>query len=83
MSKRFRQAIHIGRNITDIMALPCVTACLKKNDKQDFEWMEYIINGDEEQRANEGDWLCEDYDGRWHLLTDDDYQKTIKNENDL
>ena len=75
--ERYRQAIRIGHNVTDIMRLPCVTACLKPNDKQGHEWLEYIINGDEEQRANEGDWLCEDTTGHWHVLTDEDWQKRI------
>lgn len=55
---RYRQAIRIGRNVTDIMRLPCVTACVKLNDTQGYEWLEYIISGDDGQRAEEGDWLC-------------------------
>lgn len=71
MSMCYRQAIRIGRNVTDIMALPCVTACLKKNDKQGHEWLQYIIDSDEEQVAEEGDWLVEDTDGRWHAFCDE------------
>ena len=67
------------------MALPCVMQCRKV----DLEPMKvvYHLFGDTKARhiqwgdpaiANEGDWICEDYDGRWHLLTDDDYQKTMK-----
>lgn len=81
--KRHRQAIQVGhKNITDIMRLPCVLGCRKQT--QEPLTVSYVLFGDTEARhvrwgepvtANEGDWLVEDTTGRWHVLTDKDWQK--------
>ena len=63
----YRQKIRIGRNVTNIMKLPCVFSCHKEGDDRLcyllYDWDEfgnYI-------EARMGDWLCEDHDGRWHV----------------
>lgn len=81
MSK-FVQAIQVGGNVTGIMRLPCVTACLKLNNKNGLEWLEYVINGDDNQRVEQGDWICQDQDGRWHGMSDEEYRKEVNNERD-
>ena len=82
MSKTaFKQTIRIGDNVTDIMNLPCVVACIKQDDKNGFVWLEYRIRcgaSGRAQYAEKGDWLCEDNDGRWHILTDEDHEKLMK-----
>ncbi len=34
---KIKQAIQIGENVTDVIRLPCVVACIKKDDQQGFE----------------------------------------------
>ena len=78
---RYKQAIQVGRNITDIMALPCVIFCHKVNLNP--MKVVYYLFGDTIAShlpwgyaviAHEGDWLCEDYEGKWHLVTDKEYR---------
>ncbi len=72
----FKQAIQIGSNVTDIMQLPCVRACVKMDDKQGHEWLEYrIMQGQRIDTAEEGDWLVESVMGRWYVLSDESYKK--------
>ena len=72
---RFKQAIQIGRNVTDIMKLPCVRGVEKLNDKAGFEWLQYTLkHGD---IAEESDWLCEDYDGNWSVYSNDEYHGIV------
>jgi hypothetical protein len=47
---------------------------------QGLEWLEYVINGDENQRVEKGDWICQDHDGKWHGLSDEEYRKEVINE---
>lgn len=61
---RFRQSIQIGRNVTDIINLPCVDAVRKSITGV----LVYQVNTISSVRyAREGDLLCEDYDGDWHV----------------
>lgn len=80
----YKVRIQIGRNATDILKLPCVIGCQKEfwgdsdirlrfelfGDTQStkFRWGESIY-------AYHGDWLCEDYYGVWHLLSNEEYEK--------
>ena len=71
------QAIQIGDNVTDIMKLPCVVACIKKDDRNGFYWLEYRVKcgaTGRAQYAERGDWLVEDTNGRWHVKSDDLYR---------
>ena len=78
--KKFKQRIQIGNNVTDMMKLPCVFSCHKdRDDELVYLLYDWDANGNYLE-ARKGDWLCEDYDGRWHLLTDEEYQETIKND---
>lgn len=84
---RFRQAIHIeGRNVGDILALPCVMGCTKTSAVGEPLQVVYTLFGDTiaprirwgaTATAGQGDWLCEDYHGRWHALSDKDYQEMV------
>lgn len=78
---RYKQAIQIGNNVTDIMRLPCVLGARKKMYNPAVIY--YILFGDvitngvqwsEAVKAYNGDWLCEDYYGRLHLLSDKEYK---------
>lgn len=74
-----KQAIQIGDNVTDIMRLPCVVACIKKNDRQGFSWLEYRVKCGASGRAKYAekyDWLIEDTDGHWYVMTDSKYKQT-------
>lgn len=70
---KFRRAIQIGDNVTDILKLPCVKGVEKCDDKAGFEWMEYILKSGD--HAEKGDWLCEDSNGKWHALSDEEYSE--------
>ena len=85
MIMRYKQAIQIGDNVTDIMKLPCVLGAMKKSYNPAVIY--YILFGDiitkrvqwgEAVTAYTGDWLCEDYDGRWHLRNDKEYKDGIE-----
>lgn len=78
---KFRQAIQIPDHITHgVFNLPCVVSAKKDRlygfiyillgDTQTdlFRWVDTIY-------AKPSDWLCEDNDGRWHLLSDEEYEK--------
>lgn len=53
---RFIKAIRIGSNVTDIMKLPCVTACLKVEDKNGYPSLMYKVRiGRQTTLAEEGD----------------------------
>ena len=81
MSK-YRQCIQIGNDVTGIMKLPCVSDCFKNGSilryhvlynmlPKDIDYADY----DDFAVANVGDWLCEDYNGKWYVLTNEEYEK--------
>jgi len=65
MFEKVKQAIHVGRHVTDLMRLPCVYSCHKEADGT----LCYLLYDWDEQgqnvKAHEGQWLCEGYDGKW------------------
>ena len=72
---RFKQTLRINDNVTAIMRLPCVFSCHKESDERLcyllYDWDDngkYI-------EARKGDWLCEDEDGKWSVLTNGEYEK--------
>ena len=68
---RLRQSIHIqGKCIEDIFNLPCIASIHKENNSYYY----YLTNG---YIAHLGDWLCEDYNGNWSILSDKQY-KSLK-----
>ena len=64
MRKGYRQSIQIGKNVGDILNLPCVIGVWKTENRT----LVYEINTAEKPMpyAAEKDWLCEDYNGGWH-----------------
>lgn len=73
---RYKQAIRISDNVTDIMKVPCVTGVRKCDDKHGFEWQEYDLT--DGSIAERGDWLCEDYIGKWNVLSNEEYINQIR-----
>lgn len=72
---KFRQAIKIGRNITSIFNLPCIFSCHKGADmKPVFLLNDWDDNGNYIE-ARIGDWLCEDHEGKWSVLSNEEYKK--------
>lgn len=63
---QFRQTIQIGRNVTDIINLPCVDGVRKSYTGV----LVYQVNtvGVTPKYAREGDFTCQDYDGDWHVV---------------
>ena len=78
--KHFRQAIQIDNNITFIMSLPCVIGCMKQSAVGEPLDVYYLLTGDTyipwgaTCRARKGEWLCEDEQGFWHLMTDGEHR---------
>lgn len=93
---KFKQAIQIGDNATDILKLPCVAGVWKKVYQARIEGggieathviLEYHLYGDISSGSGNvggpiiainGAWLCEDYNGHWHVMTDNEYKQTLK-----
>lgn len=78
MATRFRQAIHIGSRVTDtVFRLSCIYSVHKEADGG----ICYLLYDWDEQgqyvELRPGQWLCEDSDGRWHVLSDEEYKKTV------
>ena len=78
IKKNYKTAIQIANNVTSIMRLPCIFSCHKEADGKFcyllYEWDEF---GNYVQ-AYKGDWLCEDEEGKWCVLKEDEY-KDLKN----
>lgn len=91
MKKRnYKSAIQVGWNIQDIFKLGCVAAIQKSAldnfvvivnnaledwfDKNGVKYTEDVLV------AYIGDWICEREDGKYDVLTDEEYKKTLTNE---
>lgn len=85
---KFRKAIQVGRNATDILKLPCVTGCYKYpiyDSSSKFplrghipskgEIIYHFRQGGIDDFVMIGDWLCEDHKGVWHVLSNDEFVK--------
>lgn len=75
MEKRYIKAIQISRRVTDtIFNLPCIYSVHKEADDTPcyllFDWDE---QGNYKQ-ARPTDWLCLDQQGRWNVLTEQEYE---------
>ncbi|MBR1526252.1 MAG: hypothetical protein IJ640_06285 [Prevotella sp.] len=81
---KFKLEVLIGRNATEMLNLPCVLGVWKEFlSDTDFR-LRYSIFVDSKTvsamwgeciNAYEGYWLCEDYNGEWHVLSDKEYQE--------
>jgi len=72
---KFREAIQVGRNASAILQLSCVMGC-HKDDKDELVYI--LFDWDEcgkYKEARMGDWLCEDHNGVWHVLSNEEYEK--------
>lgn len=92
---RFKQAIQIGDNVTDIMRLPCIRGAFKypfnepynrfplrgHHPKKD-EIIYCLRLGAVDDFAQKGEWICEDYNGDWHILNNKEYINLIQQDNE-
>jgi hypothetical protein len=75
----FKQSIRIGKGINDVFGLQCVAAVRKDLFGGVFyDLFGYMMHDGNNVTAREGDWLCEDYYGKWHLLTNEQYLESLK-----
>lgn len=80
MRSEYRQTIRIGRNPNGILALPCVDCVMKSLGNM----YTYQVNTDNSHVwAKEGDWICEDYRGEWHVVSDGDMTKVRRIESEI
>lgn len=70
----YKQAIQIGNNVTEIMKLPCVLSCTKEIWGIYDIRLRYELTFAYRCYAYAGDWLCEDAEGTWHLLKNEEYE---------
>lgn len=59
--------VQIGRNVTDIIALPCVDS-VRKSFEGTLIYQVNTFTGST-KFAREGDYICKDQDGDWHVET--------------
>lgn len=77
----FKQCIQIGRSIGDIFRLPCVAAIRKDIFGTAFyELYGFIMEDGRNVVAREGNWLCELRNGKWKLMTNEEYKLFRENE---
>lgn len=83
---KFKQAIKVDRSSTDILYLPCVTGCykypfpfckfpLRGHIPEKGEIIYHFRQGGIDDWVMKGEWLCEDHNGVWHVLSDEEYKK--------
>ena len=78
---KFKQAIKVGDNITDIMKVSCVCSCIKyvfSDNKVKYAFTVFplmMVLGSKYKIAQTGDWLCQDEDNLWHILTEEEYER--------
>ena len=78
----FKQAIRISKGMRSIFNLPCVAAIRKGIfGEAFFDLYGFIMHNGKNAVAKEGDWLCENYNERWHLLTNEEYEQLKDNNN--
>lgn len=80
--RKYKQAIQIGNNITDIFNLPCVERIEKERtviksvvDLDYIEFTDVVYTLKDGTHAGKGNWLLQDVCGNWHVMTDEKYQK--------
>lgn len=79
----FVQSIKVGNNASDIMMLDCVMSCRKMVVSRDvlFAYKLYPLTMAHPApfiEAVTGDWLCQQADGKWDILSDYEYRKRHK-----
>ena len=78
----FRQCIHIeGKCLEDILRLPCVKSCEKTSVAGIYKFGFFAVcmaHPKPLQSAYTGDWICEDRDGKWHVLNNDSFENLDK-----
>ena len=80
--KKYKFAIQVGDNITDIMMLPCVKGCEKivRNLYEEggriigtsVKFLYTLENG---QEAWNGSWIVQDACDGWHVFSDVEYER--------
>ena len=83
---KFKQAIRIGKDLNSIFKLRCVSSigkvlslcvpCFHLYPGLMWDYKEDLTH---KHTAHVGDWLCEDEEGHWHILSNEDYQKEYGN----
>ena len=76
---RYKQCIHVeGRSVDDIMRLPCVSGCQKTVVDGVFKYTFFpklMAHPAPLQSAYTGDYLCEQEDGRWVVMNEEQYKQ--------
>lgn len=72
----FKQAIRVTDDATYILRLDCVYSCHKEGKDKHLVYLLYDWNDyGEYTKVHIGDWLCQDNQGKWHKLTNEQYGK--------
>ena len=81
----YKRCIQIGNDIASIIKLPCVRGCEKDLTSGVLLYKFYsytMIDPSPYYEAEKGDWLCEDQNGRWDIMSDKVYKQKIMKEID-
>ena len=75
---KIKQALQVGKLPSmDIFNLPCVISLEKAlADKSTFFYI--ILSVNHKRVAVPGDWVCEDENGTWVVLSDSEYKRYIQ-----
>ena len=82
MGKKFKFAIQVPNHVSQgIMDLPCVESFHKSGSGGIYYVLYWICMYDNTkwQYAHPNEWLCQDDKDKWHVLSEEEYEKTIKN----
>jgi len=73
---RIKQAIQVGKKISQrIFDLPCVDCIMKDRESGNMYYMIRLAPDGHHTSATDGEWICEDYFGNYHVLSDYEYHQ--------
>ena len=75
--RTYKQCIHLeGKSINEVFALPCIVSIAKCKVSRRKKSIRYCLSNG--YVAYVGDWLCEDENGNWYVLSDYEYNEINK-----
>ena len=78
MGIKFKFSIQVPNHVSQgIMDLPCVESCNKSGNGGIYYVLYWICMHDNTkwQYAHPTEWLCQDKENKWHVLTNEEYSK--------
>lgn len=74
--RKYKQAIQVGHNVTEMMKLPCIQNCMKlANGSLAYGLTTRCEALSPVSYAMAGDWLVEEHDGYWRCVNENLYKE--------